>query len=301
MRILYLGSGHPAESALKEIVKEFKVEGLILSRVPQNVPSKSSTSEGVIKIAKKNNIPVYLSSNLEIIKKIKPDLVIVNNFRDIIPAKYVKRYKIINIHYSLLPKYRGMHSTQWAFINNEPYVGYSIYWMDENVDAGDIIFQQKIKVEEKDDINTLYKKLNTALASSICKVLWKIHKGTAKRVKQDTMQATYVQQRQPDDGLIDWNQNSRYIFNLVRALAYPYPRAYTFFKKNKIMIRKASMYSSPNYYEIPGHVVALIKNKGALVKTGDNVLCVEDLEIENGKIVKADKYFKRPGVRLKND
>ncbi len=300
MRIVYLGSGHPSEPSLKEVIKKFKVEAVIHSNVPKNIPSKASTSEGVIRIAKENGIPVYPPTELDVLNQIKPDLVILNNYRDIIPSSYLEKFRFINVHYSLLPRYRGMHSTQWAIINDEKYVGYTIYWMTEEVDAGDIIFQQKIEVKEEDDINSLYSKLNNDLANSICEVLGKIEDGTALRIKQDLRKSIFIQQRKPEDGLIDWSKNSRYVFNLVRALVKPYPGAFTYHKGKKVIIWKASMFGCDDYLEIPGHIVSVLKNKGVLVKTKDNVICIEEIDVE-GEIFRADEYFKRPGARLKNE
>ncbi len=299
MKILYLGSGHASIQAFCNLAeKKFNITGLVLSKVPKNIPSRSSGSDAIKKAAMQYNIKAYSYTELlKAVKETSPELIVVNNFIDIVPPKIIDNYKCINLHYALLPKYRGLHATQWALINCEKEVGFTVHFMTRGFDDGDILYQGRIKVCDNDTINTLYSKLNKESAMALPKVVEQIEKNTYKAVSQNERMATYVQRRYPSDGLINWNSTSLEIFNLIRALAYPYPGAYTFYKNEKLIIWKASLCKSPFYKEIPGRVVK-ITEKGILVKTRDNLLNVEKVQYGKNKTRDASALFRKPGARL---
>ena len=299
MKILYLGCGHASIQAFDNILKnKINVAGLVLSNVPSNIPSEDSSCENIKKSALEFNIKIYSHKELiNAIEEVKPELIVVNNYIDIIPSEVVNSYRCINVHYALLPQYRGLHATQWALINCEKEVGFTIYFMTDGIDDGDILYQEKITVNDEDDINSIYSKLNNQSAEALPKVIEKIRLNTYNAVPQNENNATYVQRRYPSDGLINWNSSSLEIFNLIRVLVSPYPGAYTYYKNKKLIIWNASLYKSPSYKEIPGRIVK-IENDGILVKTKDGVLKIEKIQYFDNEIQPANLFFKKTGIRL---
>jgi methionyl-tRNA formyltransferase len=144
----------------------------------------------------------------------------------------------INVHGSLLPKYRGRTPHVWAIINNEKYTGITVHKIDQGCDTGDIIEQLKIPIDDEDTGADILKKYCKAYIPIIETALNKINSNQLQLVKQDETVASYFGKRTPDDGLINWNWQKERIKNWVRALAYPYPGAFTILNNNKLIIDK---------------------------------------------------------------
>lgn len=166
------------------------------------------------------------------------DLIIVAGFPKLIPKSVIgtPRIGIINIHQSLLPKYRGRHPLNWAIINGEKETGVTIHHVNEKFDAGRIILQEKVPIYENDNIMDVYYR-TVAKGKLMFEKLFNII-GTDEFIgyEQDSSEATYFSPRKASDGEISWNDPAQKIRNLIRALTYPYPGAYFFFKGEKFVI-----------------------------------------------------------------
>lgn len=204
-------------------------------------------------------------------------------------------------HFSPLPRYRGFAPLNWILINGEEETAVNLFYLDAKVDNGDIIASRKVKIEYSDDINSLYEKCIVAFTSMMKDTIPDIESNTFHAEKQDESKATYTCSRNPDDGLIDWNWDSRKIYNLVRALTYPFPGAFTYIDGEKLIIWSCKEYEIPRYEGIiPGKVIKIIKNEGVVVLCGEGAILIKDFETEEQQKIKADKFISSIRLTLGN-
>tara|TARA_Y200000002_G_C22629051_1_gene641611 strand:+ start:143 stop:946 length:804 start_codon:yes stop_codon:yes gene_type:complete len=162
------------------------------------------------------------------IKKFAPDLIIVISWSQIIPKQIIDipKYGVISSHYSALPKRRGGAPLFWAIYDNISNLGISIYYMEKGIDDGDIIDQIKININPEDNITKLMKKIYSKYPKFYANTLDKIINGKSTRKPQDHKKATYTKARKPEDGFIDFRQDSKKLERFVKALSSPYPPAF---------------------------------------------------------------------------
>ena len=245
-----------------------------------------------------------LSNEVEIVESIslingEGNIVITANYTNIIPNEYLKKNTYLNIHNSLLPKYRGLHAFAWAIINNEKQVGYTLHVINKDIDAGPILSQITIDVNFQEDINQLLDKSTFIMIEWLKRLIPKINIDfISKAEEQDESKATYVCRRGYKDGLIDWNQSSLRIYNLIRAISPPYTKgAYTFWCGSELTIISAELFNLPDYIGINGQIVARLKGRGVLVKCEIGILLVKEIE-HNNCISNGYDFFKTVGARL---
>lgn len=291
-KILMISYGNIAINAIKSIYKKFYICGCVVKE------------KEVEDFCKSNNINTFkINKNIEllsIIKENNPDLIIVASYNQIISESILNEFKFINIHYALLPKYRGRAVVNWAIINGESDVGVTIHEVVKDLDAGDIYFQEKVKIDINDDIESLYNKLDNVMIENLPKVVENIFNDNAKKIKQDNTKATYCCTRNPEDSLIDWNNTSIYLYNFIRAISSPYPGAFTFYKGKKLFIWKSSLIKNPKIYvgAIPGMPVEIIKDEGVVVLTKDSSILLEEVQFEGEEKIKADKIINSVKTKL---
>ena len=220
------------------------------------------------------------------------------SYPKLISKNILKDYLFINTHNTLLPKYRGYHGPTWAIINGEDQQGFTIHKVDEGIDSGPIYHQEKVFVNINDDIFSIRKKTFDKYCRICPSIINGILSGKILANPQNESQATYVSKRYSRDGKIEWKADSSDIHNLIRALKPPYTEgAFTYYHGAKLILLESSLTSSPNYIEIPGHVVNIEKNVGVYVKTGDNYIIIH--KVLSGSIeYNAWEYFKSVGARL---
>jgi UDP-4-amino-4-deoxy-L-arabinose formyltransferase/UDP-glucuronic acid dehydrogenase (UDP-4-keto-hexauronic acid decarboxylating) len=142
-----------------------------------------------------------------------------------------------NIHWGLLPEYRGANVLNWVLVNGERESGVTIHYMDEGVDTGDIVTQCRVSIEPKDTAVTLREKLRVAATIILRDTIPQIREGSHARISQDHKNAKHWPRRKPEDGLIDWAWPPERIYNLIRALVAPWPGTYFYDQNgNKIVI-----------------------------------------------------------------
>jgi len=200
-------------------------------------------------LGKEFNIPVVsvtVKMNLYTgeVKKYSPDLILVFGWYYIVPKtiREIPRLGCAGMHASLLPKYRGGAPLVWAMINGEDKSGLTFFYLEEGVDNGDIISQKEFPIEESDYIGDLIDKTTSAALDIIDESIPLLAENKAPRVKQDESQATYVPQRKPEDGKIDWSWDSQRIMNFIRAQSKPYPGAFTEIDGKKVIIWNADIF-----------------------------------------------------------
>ena len=175
-----------------------------------------------------------------------------------------------NVHGSLLPKYRGRTPHVWSIINNETFTGITAHLIDEGCDTGDIIEQVEVKIDYHDTGNDLLKKFQNNYLSIVDKVIFNVENNSLKYKIQNHQLATYFGKRAPDDGQINWDWQKERIRNWVRALAFPYPGAFTFIDNVKVIVDEVEFVEIGfNYDTSNGTLISL---KPLLVKTPNGVI-----------------------------
>ncbi|MBU2623785.1 MAG: bifunctional UDP-4-amino-4-deoxy-L-arabinose formyltransferase/UDP-glucuronic acid oxidase ArnA [Proteobacteria bacterium] len=250
-----------------------------------DAPSERIWFDSVAEMASRHKIPVFAPENInhplwiEKIKELKPDILFSFYYRDMLkPALLnIPPSGCLNLHGSLLPKYRGRCPINWVLVNGEKETGVTLHYMTPMPDDGDITGQRKIQITDDDTALTLHKKAVQTSISLLDEVLPQIKKGTAARILQDNSSASCFGARTPDDGEIDWDQSSDAIMNLVRAVTYPYPGAFSFAGGRKYIFWKVSR--AANTGGCPG---TIISTDPLLISCGQGSVCVEYGQSEDG-------------------
>ena len=237
-------------------------------------------SESIINFCKKKQIDLFLGNPRngkcsDFINEKQCDILLSINYLYIIEYPLIdlpKKYAI-NIHGSLLPKYRGRTPHVWAIINNEKTTGVTAHLIDEKCDNGDIIQQIEIKIEKNDTGAIILEKFQKEYWPLIQNIIGKIENQSIKFRPQDQSKATYFGKRTPDDGKIDWNWQKERIYNWIRAQASPYPGAFCYLNGQKLIIDEISFSNYGFHSEIPNGTILSINP--IKVKTCNGVIQIE--------------------------
>ncbi|OGL41602.1 MAG: hypothetical protein A3C43_04635 [Candidatus Schekmanbacteria bacterium RIFCSPHIGHO2_02_FULL_38_11] len=299
MRILVFGYHNVCHVCLEELLRlDENVIGIVTH---SDDPNENIWFKSVYELAAKNNIPVFSPSDVkedsfyETVKKLDPEIIFSFYYRYIIPEKILKipRYGSINLHGSLLPKYRGRCPVNWVLVNGEKITGATLHYMEKSPDTGDIISQKEVPISDNDDAFTLFNKITEA-ANILFNETWPLIKsGKSKRIPQDPAKATYFSGRKPDDGLIDWKKSSEEIHNLIRAVTHPYPGAFTFYKGKKLFIWKSVLISDiDNCNKLSGTILKIDSVNGMVVKTGTDCIGIKSLQFQEEEEIREKKLYK---------
>ena len=287
MRIVFFGNHTTGVRTLRTILKHEEIVGVI-AHPPD--PEDGVCYESVYDFAKQQGLNVVRLSGKDpaledFVRACKPHLLWVTDIRYIIPPSVftIPPLGAINLHGSLLPKYRGRAANNWAIINGETQLGLTAHFIDEGVDTGDIIQQIAYEITEEEDAGDALKKLYPLFEEMTDRVLDYFHSGSVPRRKQDESEATAFPRRTAEDGLIDWSQSALHIRNLVRAVARPYPGAFTFCDGKKFTIWKARVESDGYVTEDPGTILSVDQNRECTIACGEGMLRAIDVSYEGDR------------------
>jgi methionyl-tRNA formyltransferase len=199
-----------------------------------------------VELALKRSIPVYDPVTLrdsewtDLLKSLAPDFIFSFYYRYMIPQEILDTARVapLNLHGSLLPKFRGRCPVNWVLIEGEKKSGVTLHVMEAKPDAGDIVAQKEVEITFDDTAHSLFLKLADAARLLMRDALPQLLSGNFPRVAQ-TGTSSYFGGRRPEDGLIDWSKDALALYNLIRAVTHPYPGAFTFFEGKKLFIWKA--------------------------------------------------------------
>ena len=290
MKIVFFGNHIYGYCSLTEMISNQIIPDLVVTNIPRN--QEIVWYPSVAELASSNNIELIrhnrIDSSEEVITAIEdvmPDLLVVSSYRNIIPDNILKlaRLGAINLHMAPLPKYRGVHPENWALINGEDWMGYTVHYLDSGIDTGDIIAQDRVPILPEDDILSLTYKISEAAPKILIEVINDIGAGHIVRKTQDESQATYYPPRKPSDGLIDWSMQDTDIQNLIRALTRPYPGAYTIISGYKLMVWRSRLVNGANTICEPGQIIEL-SSSGILVGTGSKPILLTDFIWDGGEL-----------------
>ena len=213
------------------------------------------------------------------IRELGADIAFVVGCRILIPREIYEAPTLgtLAVHDSLLPEYRGFAPLNWSIVNGASETGVTLFYLDEGMDTGDIVAQKAVPIGSSDSAPEVYERVCSATVDVILENCPALAAGTAPRIRQDPRAGSLTCSRTPRDGEIDWNRPTREIFNLVRALAYPYPGAFTYHEYRRLIVRRAApVEDAPTYVgRIPGRIVAVSKDTGAVdILTADGILRV---------------------------
>jgi len=242
----------------------------------------------VKKAAMELNLPVYQPESirtgefLRLVQGLQPDVMVVVAFGQILPKRLLSVPPLgsINIHASLLPKYRGPAPIQWAIINEEKQTGVTTMFMDEGLDTGDILLSEKTDIFPEDTAASLYDRLAELGAELLGKTLRELSTGHIKPVRQDHQRATYAPLLKKKDGQIDWTRPAHSLDAFIRGMS-PWPGAYTFHAGKRLKIFRAEPVRT-DVREAPGTVVQGFPDE-LRVMTGEGALSILDIQGASGK------------------
>lgn len=229
LNVVFMGTPDFAVPVLETLIKNTNVT-LVVTQPDAYVGRKKILTPSPVKSkALENNIEVFTPNKIreeyDKILEVNPDIIITCAYGQIIPKNLLDlpKYKCVNVHASLLPKYRGGAPIHASILNGDEYTGITIMYMAEGMDDGNIITQEKLKIEDKDNINTLSDKLSKLGAELLIKTLPSILDGTCDSIKQNESDVTFAYTIKRKDEQLDFNNNFKDIYNKVRAL---YNRSY---------------------------------------------------------------------------
>ena len=234
---------------------------------------------------------IRLEENVEFLRNYEADIFVVAAFGQILPKSILDmpKYGCINVHASLLPKYRGAAPIQWAVINGDPVTGVTIQQMDIGVDTGDIIVTKELAIAEDETGGGLFDKLAVVGAEACLEAMDQIANGTATRTPQNHEEATHVSMISKEFGNIDWNKSAVEIERLIRGLN-PWPSAYTKLDGKTFKIWRARV-NSENSSEKPGCVCKITKDC-LEVQTGEGTLSLLEVQLEGKKRMEIDAFLR---------
>ena len=225
-------------------------------------------------LAARHDVPVYFDESSESAGAkngaLNPHIIYSFSYRHLIPAAVLEpaRLGAYNLHPSLLPAYRGRAPVNWVLVNGEREAGVTLHHMVARADAGDIVGQRAIAIDDSDNALTLYRKLVPLCVELITELHPQIVAGTAPRRKMDIARGSYFGRRRPEDGRIDWRWPARRIFNLVRAVTHPYPGAFCFVSGRKLLVWEAKIGAENGTAGTPGRVVRITGDGAIEVAAG---------------------------------
>ena len=302
MNIVFMGTPDFAVESLKRIYESGHNIKAVISQPDKKAGRGMNIMPTPVKeYAISKNLTVYQTEKIkkdreliEKIKELKPDVIVVVAFGQILSKEIldIPKYGSINVHGSLLPKYRGAAPIQWSIINGDEVTGITTMYMDAGMDTGDMIQKFELNIDEDDTYGTLYEKMKVLGGKAIIETLEKVADGTARKEKQSD-DFTVAPMIEKEMGEIDWNKSSRDIRNLIRGFN-PMPGAYTVMKdgaKMKVWMSEYSDISSTDEV-LPGTFIIADSKKGLYVKTGDGVLELTEIQMPNLKRMSAKEYLR---------
>ncbi|OON95217.1 MAG: methionyl-tRNA formyltransferase [Epulopiscium sp. Nele67-Bin005] len=299
MKVVFMGTPDFAVPTLQMLIDNNHEIGLVFTQPdrPKGRGNKVIMSP-VKELALKYNLEVMQPQRLKAeedcytaIKNYNPDIIIVVAFGQILPESILNIPKrgCINVHGSLLPKYRGAGPIQWSIIEGEKVTGVTIMYMDKGLDTGDMLYKKEIIIEETDTAQTLHDKMMVVGAIALEEALPLIENNTLEREIQNHDKSTYAPMLNKELAKIKWENSASSINNLIRGLN-PWPVGYTLYNNQPLKIYKATIKHLDK--TAPIGTILSVDKEGILVQTGDGQLLIEEMQLPNKKRMLVSEYIK---------
>lgn len=306
MALIFFGTPQFAIPSLKALIEAKEKIALVVTQ-PDKMKGRGHilSAPPVKELALLHGIKVVQPINIKDenfyndLKILSPEFIIVVAYGKILPDEIlnIPKFGCINVHASLLPKYRGAAPIQWALINGEKVTGITTMLMDKGLDTGDVLLRSELKIEADDNSETLFKKLSELGAKTLIDTIKGMREGKIKPVPQ-IGEASYAPPLKKEDGKINWNKTADELFNFVRGM-YPWPSAFCYLGNERIKIIKVKRQMTEDRGQketIPGRIVKASDGE-IIVETGNGFLVIEELQPEGKKVMTAKAFL--AGRRLK--
>ena len=227
-----------------------------------------------------------------------PDFLFSFYFREIIGPEVLglARRGALNLHGSLLPRYRGRCPVNWVLINGERETGVTLHYMEARPDRGDIVAQRAVPIADDDTALSLNRKLGEAARALLRETYPLLAAGTAPRIPQDHARATSFGGRRPEDGRIAWHQPARRLYDLIRAVTAPYPGAFTTYRGERLFVWWARPLDLGPRVGAPGEVVEIRPGAGVVVAAGSGALLLDRVQLAGHDEQRADELAVQTGL-----
>ncbi|MCI9085467.1 MAG: methionyl-tRNA formyltransferase [Clostridia bacterium] len=305
MKILFMGTPDFAAESLKALLNaDMDIVGVVSQpdkpkgRGHKLVPTevKSVALEAGLKVFQ----PLTLKDGTfrEILDELKPELIVVVAYGKILPDYIIEypKYGCVNVHASLLPKYRGSAPIQWAIINGERVTGVTTMKMDSGVDTGDMLLKAETEIGEYETSEELFDRLAVMGGELLIKTVKGLEAGTITPVPQNHSEHTYAPMISRETGIIDWTKSAREISKLICGLN-SWPLASTLYKGETLKIVTAVV-SNEQTNEQAGKIVSLDKGKGLKVACGEGTLYITTAQFPNSKKMNVEDYARGHSIEI---
>lgn len=288
MRIVFMGTPDFSVPTLEQLIRHHQVVGVVTQPDKRKGRGKAMAFPPVKEKALEYDIPVYQPVKvrepefIEELKKMNPDIIVVVAFGQILPEEILNLppYGCVNVHASLLPKYRGAAPIQWAVIDGEKETGVTTMYMAKGLDTGDMLDKVVVPIDPKETGESLHDKLSEAGGRLILETLSKLENGTAVRIPQNDEESCYAKMLTKELGEIDWNQSAAAIERLIRGLN-SWPSAYTHLDGKTLKIWDADV--EEGQADMAVGTVTEVKKDCFYVQTGDGRLKINEIQLQGKK------------------
>lgn len=298
MKVIFMGTPDFAVASLEALLREHDVLAVVTQPDKPKGRGKKLAFSPVKEYALAHGLAVLQPERVkapefvEELRKYDAELIAVTAFGQILPEEILNmpEYGCINVHGSLLPKYRGAAPMQRAIIDGESVTGITTMFMAKGMDTGDMLLKTEVEIVPEDNFETLHDKMAAAGASLLLETIAGLESGTIQRIPQKEEDATYAPMIDKETGHISWEKGGQEIINLMRGLT-PRPGAYTLYEGEPLKLFRAEAEKGAFPDAAFGEIVEVTKQAFA-VKCGDGVLWVRELQARGGKRMSADAYLR---------
>ena len=291
MKTIFMGTPEFAIPSLEVVFKNTDLQLIFTKEDKINARGNKIIFSPVKQFGIDNNVEIIQPRKMkdeEVINKIKeinPDLIVVVAYGKILPKEIIDipKYGIINVHSSLLPKYRGASPIHSAILNGDAETGVSIMYIEEGLDSGDVILREYCEITEDDTLGTLHDKLKELGADGLTKALKLIENREVQAEKQDETEVSFVKPITKEQTRINWNDTKETIYNQIRGLN-PFPGAHTYTETGENVKIYRSEKIDKEYAGENGSIVEIVNKKGPVVKTSNGGIILLEVKFEGKKL-----------------
>ncbi|HJJ60330.1 MAG TPA: methionyl-tRNA formyltransferase [Methanocorpusculum sp.] len=309
LRVLFMGTPEYAVPSLEAVSAKYDVVGVVTRADKPNRRGNRIEFSPVKAYALAHDIPVFQPESLkddalyEELSALKPDISAVVAYGMLIPKRIIDlpRISTINVHGSVLPKYRGAAPMQYSVLNGDKTAGVTVMHVSEGLDAGDIILSREIPVGENETFGELHDRLSVLGAEALVEAISELEAGTAQRIAQNPAEVSFAPSISKEECVIDWSRPAQSVHNRVRGLS-PIPGAVTHMSDGKLLkVYRTKLIDG--YSGTPGEILAVLKKEGLVVACGSGAVCMISakpegkrempaVELANGHYVAVGDFLK---------
>ncbi|QKS71485.1 methionyl-tRNA formyltransferase [Paenalkalicoccus suaedae] len=303
MNIVFMGTPDFAVPVLQTIIDEGHTVSLVVTQPDRPKGRKRELTPPPVKVAALElGLPVFqpekIRHDYQAVQEAAPDLIVTAAFGQLLPTEVLEipAKGCINVHASLLPKYRGGAPIHQSIIDGEAETGVTIMYMVEKLDAGDMLLKRAIPITDEDNTGTMHDKLSKLGAQMIKEMLPKMEASVVEAEKQDEAAATFAPNIKKEQEVIDWTQDARSVFNHIRGLA-PWPVAYTTLGETRLKLW-SSVVAEGTTTEAPGTIVKLESDLLHVACGDETVLALKEVQPAGKKPMNVETFLRGAGAKL---